>query len=342
MQARKTGVAWDTLVHTRQGFRLARELAPGEEVWSFDRPAKTWVLTTVRKVAVETVKAEMTQLRLAGAPLVLGVSQLVLADTGRWIEAGKLLAGDHVFSCSGALLVEENVFREQETAAVAEVETSGPHSYAVWPPGVLVHNRNPPLAAGQSHTLTVQATGAQLQLTLPPIDLEHLFQGLVDPAIPVLHGLHHVAGQPVIQQGTPIFVAGHVVLLPAPAGGRSPLVVNLRITPALSVTGFAPFAARVEARDPVTNAILAVKRNSTFFPANWTAAQVVQAVYEAACNYVVAHGMPPIGRGLRARTDAGVAMLLHVSANAAGSPGLIGSGYPHGPQPLVTAAQVPL
>ena len=80
---------------------------------------------------------------------------------------------------------------------------------------------------------------------------------------------------------------------------------------------------------------------TTAFPVNWTAAQVIQAVYEATYNYVIARGIPPIGRGLPADTDLGVALRLHINTNAAGVPGLICSGYPNGPQPLVTAGQAP-
>jgi hypothetical protein len=139
----------------------------------------------------------------------------------------------------------------------------------------------------------------------------------------------------------PITVAGHTVMTTNPAGGAVALIVNLRITPALSVTGDAPFAARVEVIDPGTNAVLATKNNSTFFPLKWTRPQVVQAIYEALTNYVVATGLTPIGNGLRATTDGGVRLSLPVAAPA-GIPTLIDSGYPLGAQPLVTAAQAPL
>jgi hypothetical protein len=262
-------------------------------------------------------------------------------NSGSWVEAKNLTPGDRVLSIAGPLLVERNVIVEGEAASLVELETGALHNYAVGHFGVLIHNRIPALADGQTHTLTVQATGTQLQLALPPIDQDHIFRGLLDLAIPVLHGLHHLAGQPAIQQGVPILVPGHVVMTPSPAGGQAPRVVNLRVIPAISVTGDAPFAARVEVIDPGTNTVLATKKNSTFFPSNWTVAQVLQAVYEATCNYIVGNGIPPIGNGLQAMTDGRVAMLLHIAANAGGLPALIRSGYPHGPQPRVTGAQAP-
>jgi hypothetical protein len=237
-------------------------------------------------------------------------------------------------------VVEGNVLRESETACIAELETGDLHNYAAGPPGVLVHNRNPALAAGQVHQLVAQGTGGQHALTLPPIDEDHIFRGFLEPGTLVLHGLHHLTVAFAIQQGVPITVAGHTVMTTSPAGGPVARTVNLRITPALSVTPDAPFAARVEVIDPGTSAVLAAKNNSTFFPLNWTGAQVVQAIYEALTNYVIATGLTPIGNGLRATTDGGVRLSLHVAAPAC-IPALIDSAYPLGAQPLVTAAQAP-
>jgi hypothetical protein len=236
--------------------------------------------------------------------------------------------------------VEGNADRQGEFVRLAELETTGLHNYAVGPFGLLIHNRNPALMAGQTHDLTVQATGVQLQLTLSPIDQDHIFLGVLDAAAGAFDGLHHFAGPFAIQQGVPINVPGHTVLEPNPAGGHVPRVVNLRVTPLHAASGDAPFDARVQVIDPGTNAVLVTKPRSTFFPLNWTRAQVVQAIYETLVRYVESTGLPPIGPGLRATTDAGVRMRLHVAGNA-GIPNRIISAYPLGAQPLVTAAQAP-
>lgn len=347
------GVSEGTCVSGAQGRHLVQELAPGDQISSYDCESGQWLTTVVRRVVVRPVKANMAYLQVRGTELGLEACQLVWAErraanTGdqsvsmpqSWVEAQNLIPGDRVFSLAGSLQVELNAVVEMAEVRLVELETESRHCYAVGDLGVLVHNRIPPLTDGQTHVLTVQATGGSHQLTLPPIDQQHIFQGFLDPAIPILHGLHYLAGQPAIQKNAPVDVAGHVMRVADPAGGWMPQIVTLRVIPEISVTGDAPFAARVEVFDPATKALLVTKKRATFFPANWTPDQVLQAVYEATCNYVVAKEISPVGRGLRGATDGGVALLLHIDA-AAGAPRLICSGYPDGPQPLVTAAQAP-
>jgi hypothetical protein len=358
MEDRQTGVTEGILVHTLQGKRPANELAPGDQIWSFDCEFRQWRLTNIRRLAVQPVKADMSHLQAGGTYLVLGCSQLVWAEgrdvvgqsakvdgwcaerSGSWVEAKNLLPGDRILSVTGPLVVESNAVVEGEEIRIAELETFIPHNYAVGPLGILIHNRIPALAAGQTHNLTVQGTGAQRQLTLPPIDEDHIFLGVLDAAVPSFDGLHHFAGAFAIQQGVPINIPGHNVIEPTPAGGHVLRVVDLRITPLHAASGDAPFDARVELIDPGTNAVLASKPRSTFFPLNWTRPQVIQAIYESLTHYVERTGLPPVGVGLQGDTDAGVRMRLRV-AGIAGIPIRIITAYPHGAQPLVTAAQAP-
>ena len=360
MEERDSGVAVGTLVHTPEGGRTAHELTSGDTIWSFDNESCQWRLAAIRNVAVELVKADMSYLRVAGVVIGLGCCQLVLAEgrsslepsddgraevrpvtrSGSWVQAKDLQPGNRVLSISGPLLVEGNAFQQGKLVRLAELETSALHNYAVGLCGLLIHNRNPTLVAGQSHTLTVQATGTWYQLTLPPIDQDHVFLGVLHAAIPSFDGLHHLAGAIAIQQGVPIAVPGHTVTEPTPGGGHVLRVVDLRITPLHAASADAPFDARVELIDPGTNAVLASKPRSTFFPSNWTRAQVIQAIYESLIHYVERTGLPPIGAGLHDYTDAGVRMRLHVAGNG-GIPTRIISGYPHGAQLQVTAAQAP-
>jgi hypothetical protein len=359
MEVRCTGVAIGTLVHTARGCRPINNLAAGEHVWSFDPKQCLWRLTGTRDVTVRSLTIDMCYLHVAGEYLALAADHLVWVAKdqtpaarggagperspeewrGQWVQARALEPGASLLSRVGVVAVMQPVLRRCEVLCVAEIETSDPHTFAVGTAGILVHNRTPALAAGQIHTLTAQHTGAQHVLTLPPIDESHVFDGCILPG-GVLHGLHHIAGPYVIQQAVAFVVPGHGIMVPGPGGAQVARTVDLRVTPALSVTGDAPFAARIDVIDPATNAVLGTKNSSSFFPLNWTRAQVIQAIYEAFTNYVVATELPPVGRGLAARTDGGVRLLLHV-ATQGGGPGMISSGYPHGPQPLVTAAHAP-
>lgn len=357
MEGKQTGVARGTLVHACQGARSTDELVPGDPIWSFDSASQEWRAMSVRGVAIQSVKANMSHLQVDGTCLKLGCDQLVwrcetcspagdekeangVANSGCWVQAKNLMYGHRVLTISGPRQVKGNLFREGEAVSVAELEIGELHNYAVGQYGVLVHNRNPALVAGQIHQLVVQGTGAQVAFTLPPVDVDHIFGGFFRAGTQVLEGLHHFTGPYVIQQGVAIIVPNHTVMTTDPAGTIVGRTVNLRIIPALTVSGDAPFSARIELVDPAINGVIAQKNNSTFFPLNWTQPQVVQAIYEAATNYVVAKGHLPVGRGLWADTDAGVRMLLHTIAPA-GIPTRISSGYPNGPQPTVTAADSP-
>jgi hypothetical protein len=360
MEDGKTGVVQETLVHTCQGSCSAHALVTGDHVWSFDNEVHQWRVGSIRAMAVRSVKASMSYVRVSGRVLGLGCRQLVWAQPRlpqapvfrgwndeesvpglcNWVPAQNLIPGDRVLSRSGYLVVEGNVLRHDMATCLAELETGDLHNFAVGPQGVLVHNRNPALAQGQVHQLIARGTGAQQTLTLPPINQDHIFAGLLEPGMRILHGFHHFTGAFTIQQGVPISVVAHTLMAANPPGGQVARTVNLRITPAHSATGDAPFAARVDVLDPATGALLGTKDPSTFFPLNWTRAQVIQAIYEAFANYVVATGLPPVGPGLQASTDTGVRLLLHVIAPA-GTPTMIDSGYPHGPQPRVIAAQAP-
>jgi hypothetical protein len=125
------------------------------------------------------------------------------------------------------------------------------------------------------------------------------------------------------------------------AGGIAPRIVDLRITPLHAGSGDVPFDAGIEVIDPASNMVLATKNRSTFFPRNWTWAQVEQAIYEAMTHYVETTGNPPLGIGLHSSTDAGVRMTLHVSGNALQLIQVY-SAYPRGPQLWVTAAHAPV
>jgi hypothetical protein len=257
------------------------------------------------------------------------------------MEAKKLAPGDWVLSTAGPLLVERNDLMQGKDVRLVEFGTGYPHSYAVGSPGILVHNRQPALADGQQHN--VQAAGGQVAFTLPPIERDHIFRGFFRAGTTVLEGLHHFPASPAVHPGGVITVANHTVTTTNVAGGHVARIVDLRITPAqgLVVTGDAPFEARVEIIDPATGGVIAWKNNSSFFPMNWTQDQVIQALFEAAMNYVAATGNLPVGSRMPADTDAGVRMLLHTRAPA-GVPILISTGYPRGAQPTVTAAHVPL
>jgi hypothetical protein len=66
MEERQTGVAEGTLVYAWQGKRTTHELAPGDQIWSFDRESHQWRLTSIRRLAVHTVKADMSHLQVGG------------------------------------------------------------------------------------------------------------------------------------------------------------------------------------------------------------------------------------------------------------------------------------
>src|SRR5262249_53882486 len=157
---------------------------------------------------------------------------------------------------------------------LVQLETTNPHTYAAGLLGIVMHNRVPALAPGQTHNLAVHATGAQVQFTLPPVERDHIFHGFFRAGTTVLEGLHHITGPHAIMQGVVIAMPQHAVITTNAAGAHISKIVELRLIPWPSTSGDAPFAARVEVFDPVTNGSLAQKTNSTFFPVNWTQNQV--------------------------------------------------------------------
>ncbi len=205
-------------------------------------------------------------------------------------------------------------------------------------------NPNPPLAVGQTISVTCTATAAQFLVTLPPIKNDHIFLGHIPFGTTDLEGFHHFTPGPgmVIQRQVPLLVPNHHVVALDAHGNTNIRIVDVRITPAHPSSSHAPFQAKVEVLDRANHAnILAYKTASTFFPVQWTQAQVIQAIYEAHLNYVRDRGLLPIGIGLPSVTDASVRMVLHVRTDKHGNPDLIYSSYPNGPQTKVGPAQAP-
>jgi hypothetical protein len=341
----QSGLSVGTLVHTIRGCRPVETFSVGEKVWAYDEERQRWRLAQVRVVARRCFTTDVCRIRLVGDQLTVAADQLVWAaevESGRWrwFHARDLQSGNTLPSLRrGTLAVLENVLGEEEVCVV-EVQITGLHSFSVGSAGVVVHNRNPSLAAGQALVLTVQQTGTQFPLTLPPIDEEHIFQGCIPHGTTDLEGLHHFASPDAIQKGVPILVNGHSILTTDASGTQGLRTVDLRIVPVISTTRDAPFDAEVEVIDPVNKAVLATKIRSSFFPMNWMRTQVIQAIYETLTNYVTTTGRPPVGRSIAAMTDFKVRLELRVTGNA-GIPTLVYSGYPQGPQLRVTSAQAP-
>jgi hypothetical protein len=259
-----------------------------------------------------------------------------------WVPAHNLRPGHKLLARSGATFsVSRAVLNAAGPLQVVEIYTEDLHNYAIGARGVVVHNRNPALAAGQAHVVTVPGTGAQVNLTLPPIDMPHIVNGCILPGTALLDGFHHFTTAAAIQRGVAILLTGHAVMTTTAAGLSVMQNVNMRVVPLVSATHDAPFDASVEVLDPATHAVIATKASSSFFPVNWSQQQITQAAYEAMIHYVENTGLQPIGRGISARTDFNVRLQLRVQAGAGGIPVRVYSAYPHGAQPGVTAAQAP-
>lgn len=143
-------------------------------------------------------------------------------------------------------------------------------------------NPTPLLAAGQTISVTCAATGAHVQVKLPPIKTDHIFLGEIPFGTTDLAGFHHFTSHPgvVIQRQIPLLVPRHQVVALDARGNTNLRIVAVRITPAHSSSWHAPFQAKVELLDSSNHAtILAYKIASTFFPVQWTQVQVIQAIY---------------------------------------------------------------
>ena len=203
-----------------------------------------------RSVAIRSVKADLSHLQVEGTCLKLGCGHLVwlcescsptgdaeiegpgVPNLGRWVQAKNLLPGHRVFTIGGSRQVEGNTVRVGEAVSIAELEISELHNYAVGHYGILVHNRNPALVAGQAYQIGIQGTGVRGSFTLPPIDNDHIFRGFFQ------------AGTQV--RASRLVVQNHTVMTTNPAGAPIARAVNLRIIPGLTVSGDAPFSARIE------------------------------------------------------------------------------------------------
>ncbi len=137
------------------------------------------------------------------------------------------------------------------------------------------------------------STGRQETVQLPPIDTLHLTGAKIDSS-------GRISGFHVLPAGIPLSGSRNPVTLPigsvkvVDASGTAIHRASVRITPRkVPLTGHDTLEAKVEILDS-TGMVLATSSHKTFFPENWTLAQIEKATYDA---FVEAYqrGKGPIG-----------------------------------------------
>ena len=129
-----------TPVHTPLGLQAIDVLQAGDPVEAID-PQTGAVERAVVITAYTRTAAELRVLRIGDHELRCSPEHpFLVADRG-WVRAGELIAGAELVMISGGTRPLESIFSEPGPATVHNIEVDGPHTYAVGPPGLVVHNK---------------------------------------------------------------------------------------------------------------------------------------------------------------------------------------------------------
>ncbi|NLE38867.1 MAG: hypothetical protein GX621_12655 [Pirellulaceae bacterium] len=107
-----------------------------------------------------------------------------LTHNGRWVEARELRIGDQLLSVSGTRISIESLSTAHHHGRVYNMQVDGPHTYAVGPSGVLVHNKpSARILQTGGHTVkpgTAKALNESLGRNLHHRDWGRALEGLKD------------------------------------------------------------------------------------------------------------------------------------------------------------------
>jgi Pretoxin HINT domain len=129
-----------TPVHTPLGLHAIDTLRAGEPVHAVD-PQTGAVERAVVITAYTRTTPELRVLRIGEHELRCSPEHpFLVADRG-WVPAGELIMGEELVMISGGARSLESISSEPGPVTVHNIEVDGPHTYAVGPHGLVVHNK---------------------------------------------------------------------------------------------------------------------------------------------------------------------------------------------------------